>query len=77
MVKSVAEIDHVMQAGNKNRAVGATLMNMESSRSHSIFTIVVETSDLGVDGEQQCVAARARAARRAAHPRRAAFGWAS
>ena len=53
VVKSVAEIDHVMQAGKKNRSVGSTLMNQESSRSHSIFTIIVETSDVNdVDGQQ-------------------------
>ncbi|KAG5178547.1 kinesin-like protein [Tribonema minus] len=46
VVKSAMEIDHVMQAGKKNRSVGATLMNQTSSRSHSIFTIVVECSDL-------------------------------
>jgi kinesin family protein 3/17 len=31
-----------MQAGKKNRSVGATLMNQTSSRSHSLFTIIVE-----------------------------------
>ncbi len=31
--------------GNKNRSVGATLMNADSSRSHSIFTINIETSE--------------------------------
>lgn len=31
-----------MDKGNKNRATGATLMNKDSSRSHSIFTIVTE-----------------------------------
>lgn len=30
------------QAGKKNRSTGATAMNQESSRSHSIFTIYVE-----------------------------------
>jgi len=44
VVKTRAEIDQVMQAGKKNRSVGATLMNQTSSRSHSIFTIVVEAS---------------------------------
>jgi hypothetical protein len=39
------EIDHVMQAGKKNRSTGATAMNMTSSRSHSIFTIVVEVGE--------------------------------
>ncbi len=41
------EIEHVMQAGKKNRSVGATLMNATSSRSHSIFTIVIECADTG------------------------------
>ena len=41
-VKNVTEIDHVMQMGKKNRSVGATNMNATSSRSHSIFTIVIE-----------------------------------
>eukprot|EP00658_Telonema_sp_P-2_P083741 TRINITY_DN9147_c0_g1_i5.p1 TRINITY_DN9147_c0_g1~~TRINITY_DN9147_c0_g1_i5.p1 ORF type:complete len:698 (+),score=208.67 TRINITY_DN9147_c0_g1_i5:111-2204(+) len=49
VVKSVAEIDHVMMVGHKNRSVGATMMNHESSRSHSIFTITVETCQMGVD----------------------------
>ena len=31
-----------MDKGNKNRATGATLMNKDSSRSHSIFTIMTE-----------------------------------
>jgi hypothetical protein len=44
------EIDHVMQAGKKNRSTGATLMNQTSSRSHSIFTIVVECADLDTRG---------------------------
>lgn len=47
----VAEIDHVMQAGKKNRSVGATLMNLTSSRSHSIFTIVVECCEADDRGE--------------------------
>ena len=44
VVKSVSEINNVLQVGKKNRTVGATLMNADSSRSHSIFTITVETS---------------------------------
>jgi len=51
VVKGVTEIDHVMQIGKGNRTVGATLMNQDSSRSHSIFTITIETSELGPDGE--------------------------
>ena len=31
-----------MDKGNRNRATGATAMNKDSSRSHSIFTVVTE-----------------------------------
>ena len=37
--------------GKKNRAVGETNMNQESSRSHSIFMITVEQADSGLDGQ--------------------------
>jgi len=38
-VKSVAEINDVLKIGMKNRSVGATNMNLVSSRSHSLFQI--------------------------------------
>merc|ERR1712131_14085 len=44
VVKSVVEIEHVMNVGNQNRSVGATNMNEHSSRSHAIFTIYIECS---------------------------------
>lgn len=34
-----------LQVGRKNRSVGATWMNQDSSRSHSVFTITVESAD--------------------------------
>ena len=51
VVNGVAEIDKVMQQGAKSRTTGATLMNAESSRSHSVFTIVIETSRKNAEGE--------------------------
>jgi kinesin family protein 3/17 len=52
VVKDGSQIDNVLQTGKKNRTVGATLMNAESSRSHSIFMITIETSEKSVvDGE--------------------------
>ncbi|XP_067095492.1 kinesin-like protein KIF3B isoform X1 [Osmerus mordax] len=51
VTKSVREIEHVMNVGNQNRSVGATNMNEHSSRSHAIFVITVECSELGPDGE--------------------------
>jgi len=51
VVKSVPEIQNVMDVGKKNRSVGATLMNQDSSRSHSIFAITVETSEIAGGAE--------------------------
>eukprot|EP00793_Prasinoderma_coloniale_P000109 PRCOL_00005617-RA len=47
VVKGLAEISNVLRVGDKNRTVGATLMNQDSSRSHSIFTITIERSGHG------------------------------
>uniref|UniRef100_H3CBQ6 Kinesin-like protein KIF3B n=1 Tax=Tetraodon nigroviridis TaxID=99883 RepID=H3CBQ6_TETNG len=49
--RNVQEIENVMNVGNQNRSVGATNMNEHSSRSHAIFLITVECSELGLDGE--------------------------
>ncbi|KAL6762472.1 kinesin-2 motor subunit FLA8 [Haematococcus lacustris] len=50
VVKGVPELRNVLDVGNKNRSVGATLMNQDSSRSHSIFCITIETIDSGPGG---------------------------
>ncbi|CAN9511947.1 unnamed protein product [Ophioblennius macclurei] len=41
-VHSVRECERIIEHGWRNRAVGYTLMNKDSSRSHSIFTIHLE-----------------------------------
>ncbi|KAL5007549.1 hypothetical protein ScPMuIL_016355 [Solemya velum] len=51
VTKSVKEIEHVMNVGNQNRATGATNMNEHSSRSHAIFIITIECSEMKDDGE--------------------------
>ncbi|XP_054633535.1 kinesin-like protein KIF3B [Dunckerocampus dactyliophorus] len=51
VTRSKEEIENVMNVGNQNRSVGATNMNEHSSRSHAIFVITVECSELKVDGE--------------------------
>ena len=51
-VKSVQEINDVMKIGMKNRSVGSTNMNAVSSRSHSLFQITIERSEIGADGKQ-------------------------
>ena len=45
IVKSIPEIERLMEYGTAQRKVGATAMNSSSSRSHSIFTIYIETSE--------------------------------
>ena len=50
-VKTTAEINQVMQIGKKNRAVASTNMNAGSSRSHSVFSIVVECCTINQRGE--------------------------
>jgi hypothetical protein len=41
------------EVGQRNRSVASTLMNNESSRSHSIFTITVETAETGIDNKER------------------------
>jgi len=50
--KTAKEIRDVMSIGMKNRSVGETAMNLHSSRSHSLFQITVERSEVGADGKQ-------------------------
>ncbi|XP_069692798.1 osmotic avoidance abnormal protein 3-like isoform X2 [Periplaneta americana] len=45
-VQSVADCEQLMERGWKNRSTGATLMNADSSRSHSIFSISLEMMPL-------------------------------
>ncbi|XP_039604727.1 kinesin-like protein KIF3C isoform X1 [Polypterus senegalus] len=51
VTKNVKEIEHVMNVGNQARSIGFTNMNEHSSRSHAIFVITVECSEMGIDGE--------------------------
>ena len=41
-VDSYTDMQEILETGGKNRSVGATLLNAESSRSHSIFTVDLE-----------------------------------
>uniref|UniRef100_W5K6V7 Kinesin-like protein n=1 Tax=Astyanax mexicanus TaxID=7994 RepID=W5K6V7_ASTMX len=50
-VHSVGECERIMEQGWKNRSVGYTLMNKDSSRSHSIFTIHLEICKTDAAGE--------------------------
>ncbi len=45
IAKTANEMNHLMELGNSCRTTGETLMNKDSSRSHSIFTCYVEISE--------------------------------
>eukprot|EP01043_Picozoa_sp_COSAG02_P032807 COSAG02_NODE_2209_length_9497_cov_60.725474_1_plen_318_part_10 len=44
IVRTPDEIFSLMAAGDRARSTGATLLNEQSSRSHAVFTLVVEQS---------------------------------
>ncbi|XP_028262127.1 kinesin-like protein KIF17 [Parambassis ranga] len=50
-VHNVGECERIIEQGWKNRAVGYTLMNKDSSRSHSIFTIHLEICNTDASGQ--------------------------
>jgi hypothetical protein len=52
VVKDYGEIEAAIEQGNSVREVGATAMNADSSRSHSIFTAVIETSEKLPDAKE-------------------------
>lgn len=45
-VSEELEVQEIMKLGNSNRSISATLMNAESSRSHSIFILTVTQNNL-------------------------------
>lgn len=56
-VKCAAEIENCLNLGNKNRHVGETTMNQESSRSHCIFTVYVEIGENMEDNKNKKIKA--------------------
>eukprot|EP01029_Cantina_marsupialis_P026932 TRINITY_DN7387_c0_g2_i3.p1 TRINITY_DN7387_c0_g2~~TRINITY_DN7387_c0_g2_i3.p1 ORF type:complete len:624 (+),score=121.86 TRINITY_DN7387_c0_g2_i3:280-2151(+) len=53
VVNSVAEMETILARGRKNRSVGQTKMNAESSRSHSLFTVTVERGDTHLEADAE------------------------
>jgi hypothetical protein len=45
MARSPKDLMQALRDGVKSRAVGDTLMNRESSRSHCIFTVYIEMQE--------------------------------
>ena len=49
-IKDTDDTEKCLNKGNKNRHVGHTSMNDQSSRSHSLFTVYLEIEEKGEDG---------------------------
>ncbi|KAL0025519.1 hypothetical protein WJX77_008758 [Trebouxia sp. C0004] len=49
VVLNVEDALNVMRKGTENRRIGETNMNRESSRSHSVFTCIMESSTKGAE----------------------------
>ena len=52
VVDSADDLDRLMTLGNKNRVVGKTNMNEHSSRSHAIFSMTIECSEVSQNNSQ-------------------------
>lgn len=56
-VSNIKQMHDYMDQGNNSKSVGATAMNAESSRSHSVFTIYIESSQ-EVEGQNNFKSAK-------------------
>ncbi|NXN63590.1 KIF14 protein, partial [Himantopus himantopus] len=54
VVSSYSDIQSWLELGNKQRATAATVMNDKSSRSHSVFTLVMTQTKVDFVDEEQC-----------------------
>ena len=53
IVSDAASLVGTLFAGERNRHVGSTVMNLRSSRSHTIFRVTIESRSREADGEGQ------------------------
>lgn len=56
-MKNTKDLENELNKGFNNRHVGETTMNKESSRSHCIFTVYIESSENGADSKNQKIKA--------------------
>lgn len=49
-VSSAADVNAVLESGYRNRHIGETAMNRESSRSHAVFTLLIDAVEEKEDG---------------------------
>lgn len=57
-VTTIAEVQEVILRGSRNRHIGQTNMNKESSRSHAIFTAIIKMIQKMENGESHIKTSR-------------------
>nr|GEY01429.1 kinesin-like protein KIN12B isoform X2 [Tanacetum cinerariifolium] len=57
-ISNMKDVKEILKKGLSNRRTGATSLNIESSRSHSVFTCVVESRLKSTDGLSCCKTSR-------------------
>ncbi|KAJ3303865.1 hypothetical protein HDV03_003434 [Kappamyces sp. JEL0829] len=50
MVSSIADVESLLDIGDRNRVIGETNMNEKSSRSHTIFRMTIESRPMQTEG---------------------------
>lgn len=58
LAKTHEELMNYMNTGNSNRSVGETAMNKDSSRSHLLFCLYLESAELTGGEERKYVASK-------------------
>jgi kinesin family protein 3/17 len=56
-MKNTKDLENELNKGFNNRHVGETTMNKESSRSHCIFSVYIESGELNADSKNQKIKA--------------------
>ncbi|RNF21348.1 putative OSM3-like kinesin [Trypanosoma conorhini] len=57
-VKSPDDIFRHMEEGNERRRVASTDLNADSSRSHSVFSLIIECTEICEDGDSRSVTSK-------------------
>lgn len=58
LASAVSEVAALLEQGQLNRKIGETMMNSESSRSHSVFTAVLECKTTDESGITHVLSSR-------------------
>ncbi len=58
MMRTVRDVSELLERGQLNRKIGETMMNADSSRSHSVFTCILECKTTDESGITHLLSSR-------------------